>query len=164
MNKLAFESFSFTRPGGGLELRESLYGVEINKSMKRYIKRIDEVDGFLPETPLNIELNSEKRFIEFCIEELELASLPTIEKVGVDWSRANGSFACWSPAGITVVCDGRHPMDWMRSLAHELVHHRQWERDEELDGSTGSQCENEANAWAGIIMRKWKDVEENNCF
>jgi hypothetical protein len=69
---LEFESFRLARPGGGLSLRESPYIVEINKSMKRYIKRIDEVEGFLPETPLNASIDSEKRFIQFCIEELEL--------------------------------------------------------------------------------------------
>jgi Zn-dependent peptidase ImmA (M78 family) len=47
----------------------------------------------------------------------------------------------------------------MRSIAHELVHHKQ-NIDGRLDnaedpGADGSEFENEANAIAGLIIRKW---------
>jgi Zn-dependent peptidase ImmA (M78 family) len=46
-------------------------------------------------------------------------------------------------------------MDVMRTLAHELVHWKQMMDGDELDGSDGSSTENEANAIAGLIMRKF---------
>jgi hypothetical protein len=124
--------------------------------MKKYIlERVEIVS--MPETPLSLDKRDCREFLAFCQDYLKLNRVPSIEWRGLDWSRENGSFASWSPSGIIVVDEGRHPMDWMRSLAHELVHHGQWERGEELDGSTGSRCENEANAEAGAIMRLWKD-------
>ena len=49
----------------------------------------------------------------------------------------------------------RHPLDTLRTLAHELVHYKQF-TEHELNhdsGTTGSPEENEAHAIAGIIMR-----------
>lgn len=45
--------------------------------------------------------------------------------------------------------------DWYRSLAHELVHHRQREAGLTLDGADGSEHENEANGLAAVILREW---------
>jgi hypothetical protein len=45
----------------------------------------------------------------------------------------------------------------MRSLAHELVHYKQYE-DRELDGEikdVGGDIENEANAKAGELVKKY---------
>ena len=39
------------------------------------------------------------------------------------------------------------------TIAHELVHHMQFETGETLDGDTGSPCENQANSLAGQIIR-----------
>jgi hypothetical protein len=51
----------------------------------------------------------------------------------------------------------RHPMDIMRTLAHELVHRNQDEHEPMPDhaGETGSEWENEANARAGVLMRSY---------
>ena len=46
-------------------------------------------------------------------------------------------------------------MDVLRTLAHELVHWKQCQMGEELDGADGSDTENQANAVAGIIMRRF---------
>ncbi len=44
-------------------------------------------------------------------------------------------------------------------VAHELVHHKQNLEgritNPEIDGADGSEIENEANAVAGVIIRKW---------
>jgi hypothetical protein len=60
---------------------------------------------------------------------------------------------------IKVYVKDRAKIDIMRSIAHELVHHKQnldgRLTDTEKDGADGSPIENEANALAGIIMRKW---------
>lgn len=49
----------------------------------------------------------------------------------------------------------RHPVDILRTLAHELVHFKQFIAGKMYDGAgnTGTPIENEANAEAGIIMR-----------
>jgi len=55
----------------------------------------------------------------------------------------------------------RHPIDIMRTLAHELVHYQQ-DVEHKIgpdSGATGSPIENEANALAGQIMRRFD--EEN---
>lgn len=60
---------------------------------------------------------------------------------------------------VKVYVKDRAKIDVMRSIAHELVHHKQnitgKLTDPEKDGADGSPIENEANALAGIIMRKW---------
>ena len=54
-----------------------------------------------------------------------------------------------------MVVGGRHPIDVLRTLAHELTHYKQ-DCDGKLEpgaGETGTEQENEANATAGIVMR-----------
>lgn len=48
--------------------------------------------------------------------------------------------------------------DRARTLAHEMYHAYQLKHGLELNGETGSECENNANAHAGIILRKFKDI------
>lgn len=57
---------------------------------------------------------------------------------------------------IELAIEERHPIDIIRTLAHEMVHFKQ-NLDCELDdrsGDTGSWAENEAHELAGIIMRE----------
>lgn len=69
--------------------------------------------------------------------------------------------AYYSPSEkfLKVYCKNRAIMDVCRSIAHELVHHKQNIEgrltDIQNDGSDGSQIENEANAVAGVIIRKY---------
>lgn len=60
---------------------------------------------------------------------------------------------------IKVYVKDRAIIDVCRSIAHELVHHKQNLEgrllDAVKDGEDGSNIENEANAVAGIIIRKW---------
>ena len=49
----------------------------------------------------------------------------------------------------------RQPVDILRTLAHELVHAKQHREHVELDSTTGSDTENEANVVAGIVMREF---------
>jgi hypothetical protein len=60
---------------------------------------------------------------------------------------------------VKVYVKNRAIIDVCRSIAHELVHHKQnidgaFEGVED-PGADGSEFENEANAVAGIIIRKW---------
>lgn len=60
---------------------------------------------------------------------------------------------------LKVYSKDRAIIDVCRSIAHELVHHKQNLEgritDSKTDGEDGSPIENEANAVAGVIIRKW---------
>jgi len=60
---------------------------------------------------------------------------------------------------IKIYVKERAIIDVCRSIAHELVHHKQKLedriKDHVIDGGDGSPIENEANAIAGIIIRKY---------
>lgn len=97
-------------------------------------------------------------FIRFCIAELEITTRPNI-RIGDDHSKAqqHRAMGYYIPAEdiIWVLRGSRLPADWYRTLAHELVHWRQRELGQLLDGADGSQIENEANAQAAVILREW---------
>ena len=69
------------------------------------------------------------------------------------------SFACYYPdkKHIYIVGCNRNLADVLRSLAHELVHHKQNIDGvlHEDSGKSGSEHENQANALAGEIMRNY---------
>lgn len=58
---------------------------------------------------------------------------------------------------LYVALNNRHPNDILRTIAHELVHYKQdiEHRLNDMSGTTGSREENEANAIAGIVMRRF---------
>ena len=94
--------------------------------------------------------------LELCKQELNIDNIPSVYFIDTPiTSGAAPSFGEFTDNGIEIVTTGRHPMDVMRTLAHELVHWKQRISGRQMDGSTGSNEENEANAIAGIIMRKF---------
>jgi len=112
--------------------------------------------SFLQYTKTSI-LTEEKLedFVNFASDELKLQEKPKIMLVQVrdgDMTTAN-----YSPSSkeIKIYAKGRAFCDVARSLAHELVHHMQAENGKPLDGTTGSDCENEANSLAGKIIRMY---------
>ena len=92
--------------------------------------------------------------LEMCRHELNLSTLPKIELVNDYTVGDNASFGLFD-GSVKVAIKERHPMDIMRTLAHELVHFKQKQIGKELDGRDGSQTENDANAIAGVILRKF---------
>ena len=98
-------------------------------------------------------------FTKQCCDLLGIKTVPKIKlRKDSAWSQRNGSFGRFNhdDGVIELALANRHPVDVMRTLAHELVHHRQGEVDKNLPadaGKTGSRYENEANAVAGQIMR-----------
>ena len=97
-------------------------------------------------------------FVSFASDKLGLKSMPTV-RYKTDDDDYN-SFAAYNPSSneLSIHTMNRHPMDIFRSVAHELVHHKQNEdgklgKDIEKEGATGSDIENEANSEAGKIMR-----------
>lgn len=119
------------------------------------------------------ELNHEKfgpmldTFVQFASKKLGIKSLPTHELKKDEMAT---SFAAYNPSEkhMIVVTKNRHPMDIYRSVAHELVHHKQNEdgrlgKDISKEGATGSDIENEANSDAGKVMR-WYAKENPSTF
>ena len=99
-----------------------------------------------------------KTFLDFVKKELDLEELPIIELVDDKLkAKETKSFGTYDGATIVINIADRHPDDIFRTLAHELVHHKQngQGRIKHDSGETGSDIENEANAVAGIVLRKF---------
>lgn len=96
-----------------------------------------------------------EHFVDYCTEYLELDEAP--EVVIVRDGSIGTAFGCYSEGTIKLNIINRHPMDILRTLAHEVVHYKQDMNNElhELSGETGSEHENEANAMAGVLMRNF---------
>ena len=100
-------------------------------------------------------------FLKFAIKELGLKQLPskiTLSK-NTKKARERHTFGTFNPENksIWLYTNNRNTADILRTLAHELVHRKQ-EEDSKLkpdSGETGSEIENEANAKAGILLRKF---------
>lgn len=112
------------------------------------------------------ELDILKDFIRFCKKELGIQSLPHIKLItDPAFVLNNRSFGGYLPHENTVkvYCKGRVMADYLRSLAHELTHHRQMELNmlELESGETGSEVENEANAMAGILLREYGQLNSD---
>jgi hypothetical protein len=125
-------------------------------------------DGGVGEGLEEKKFNFIKNFTNYCLKELNIKNPPKVKLVNDTGTTALGYFNSDNHTIIVTVKD-RHQMDIMRTLAHEIVHYKQTHYYEP-DGNTGSYDENQANAVAGILMRKWgaanphlfkESVEEN---
>jgi hypothetical protein len=125
----------------------------------------------LPE-PMNEGLDTDtnkqllKKFIAFAIKELGIQKPPTSLTLSRDNNMAKEmhSFGSFDPNNdkIWLYVKNRNMADLLRTLAHELVHRKQAE-DGRIDynsGETGSEIENEANAQAGVLLRKFGKQNE----
>lgn len=124
----------------------------------------------LPE-PMNEDVDDKDKtysliseFIKFAAKELSLKQLPSGITVSYDTDKAknNKSMGHFNPENskVWLYVKDRTPADYLRTLAHELVHRKQAE-DNRLDvnsGKTGSEIENEANAEAGVLLRKFGEL------
>lgn len=105
-------------------------------------------------------LKNMETFLKLCISELNLKKLPRIVWI-IDDSLQDKTptFGKFQHTNKVVYVDirNRHPIDIMRTLAHELVHYNQWllGKLDSKSGETGSPEENEAHAVAGVIMRNY---------
>jgi len=107
-----------------------------------------------------------KKFIGFAIKELGIQKPPTSLTLSRDNNMAKSmhSFGSFDPNNdkIWLYVKNRNMADLLRTLAHELVHRKQAE-DGRIDynsGETGSEIENEANAQAGVLLRKFGKQNE----
>jgi hypothetical protein len=104
--------------------------------------------------------NSEdfKEFIMFCCDSAGI-NLPT--KIYLRGTRDEKlrTTASYNPNNhdIHIYCKGRHMVDVMRSVAHELMHMKQMLDNRLYDnsGDDGSNEENEAHSFSGLMIRKF---------
>ena len=115
---------------------------------------------FLSETESDEEILQD--FIEFCVKELKIEKMPVIKlRKDPQWPVVHKTFGRYINDRhlLEVAWGSRHIMDVLRTVAHELTHRHQHERDGNRmgpeAGETGSPWENEANARAGILMRDY---------
>lgn len=120
------------------------------------------------------------KFLPFVFKELKLKSAPPLHfkngKNGLHvkdvpgitvvddsgFSQTKGTFGQTSGKNrIVVNVQNRHPIDALRTLAHELVHYHQHITGVHGTGETGSPTENEASARASIIMRNFDHAYPN---
>ena len=106
-----------------------------------------------------------KEFVKFVKDELELKSVPTISvqngrgelktTADYDYTKENKI--------IKVNSKNRALVDVMRSVAHELVHHKQYEqgRLEVKPPDIGGEIEDEANAKAGQFIKMYAQKDSS---
>ena len=95
-------------------------------------------------------------FVKFAAKEIGLSKLPKINFVGKS-QNSKLAFGHSINNEIHVRVTDRHPGDIMRTIAHELIHIKQTQM-----GKHGAQFrEDEANALAGRIMRKYNTTYPN---
>lgn len=109
----------------------------------------------LPPEPTIID--ALRDFLPIAVKHLQLDHIPKIRLVKEIEDTRQPTFGRFvnDDKVVYVVVKNRHPVDVLRTLAHELVHYQQGEEHRLEDDSwkTGSPIEDEANAEGGVIMR-----------
>ena len=140
---------------------------ELNDSMIRYPKLNETVKSniktLLREAILKNDVSDKKileEFVSFAKNFLNIGDKNI--KIILTFKRTPDikTTAYFNPSGeIKIYVKDRAIMDVCRSIAHELTHFKQSIYNEltntEEDGADGSEIENEANAKAGEIIRKF---------
>jgi len=100
-----------------------------------------------------------KRFLIFLKRELNLSyDIPYVLMDDADFAKREKAFGIMNNKLIYVSVVNRHPMDILRTFAHEVVHYKQVMQGKNMSSSAGSMIENQANAKAGELMRKYGNL------
>lgn len=104
-------------------------------------------------------VNMFEKFLPLAMEVLKINQLPKMKFELIVNTGQQPSFGMYDIDENTlhVGLKNRHPVDILRTVAHELVHFRQDINNElKMDsGKTGSPEENQAHEIAGVIMRNF---------
>lgn len=105
-------------------------------------------------------------FAKFVKKELDIKTMPTIAILSSrDGLKTTANYDHAKENKIIKVCaKNRALVDVMRSLAHELVHHKQFEqgRLKKQPPDIGGEIEDEANAKAGQFIKMYaRDVDKS---
>ena len=104
-------------------------------------------------------------FVKFVKKELDIKNMPEIlVKATRDGLKTTANYDYRQENKVVKVYGkNRALVDVMRSIAHELVHHKQFE-DGRLDGpkppDIGGEIEDEANAKAGQFIKMFSRLDE----
>lgn len=103
------------------------------------------------------------KFLPMVSEQLKLKKLPSIKiQKHVESADGQATFGRFDSNGVVIylAIANRHPVDILRTLAHELVHFKQFLDGKLYNGAgdTGTPIENQANAEAGVIMRHFNST------
>jgi len=131
------------------ELMSKINGVVLSEGKLSKKTKEDIVRDFYGYVDKEIKIGEEKPKIELIDDK--------------SYTYNNRSFASYNPNTyeIIVYSGDRVLADVLRSLAHELVHHKQ-NVSGELNpdsGKTGSKHENQANVLAGNLMREYAKIK-----
>ena len=97
-----------------------------------------------------------KRFIVFLKRELRLTyDIPYVLIDDSDFAKKNMTFGIMNGEIIYISVINRHPVDILRTVSHEFIHYKQMIDGKKISSHSGSVAENQANAKAGEIMRKY---------
>lgn len=141
------------------------------KSLNEEISRIKQVMGLNEQVEIKgVQFDSSEKktiddFVEFVKKELGIENEVDVilqnNKDGIKttavYKYQDGGDEDFEQSHIKVLALGRALVDVLRSIAHELVHHKQNE-DGELKGkisNVGGPIEDEANAVAGEMIKKF---------
>ena len=105
------------------------------------------------------------KFVLFVKNELELDSVPTIKvQNNRDGLKTTANYDYTKENKIIKVCaKNRALVDVCRSIAHEMVHHKQFEQGRLKDQppDIGGEIEDEANAKAGQFIKMYSKEDPN---
>ena len=97
-----------------------------------------------------------KRFLGFLKKEVRITQdIPFVLIDDADFSKNKRTFGLMNDGIIYVSIINRHPIDILRTFAHEFIHYKQLIDGKKLLSHAGSVAENQANAKAGEIVRKY---------
>lgn len=147
-NKGIYKNFEFTD--------SMIRYPKLNENMKPKIKQLLR-EGLMSKEDEIIRQVSD--FVNFAKEFLDITDDITVE-LAFERTPDLVTTAYYNLDGfVKVYVKDRAIIDVCRSIAHELVHHKQNIEDRlvdvQADGEDGSPIENEANAVAGVIIRKY---------
>jgi hypothetical protein len=134
-----------------MSLTKDVHPGAVQKSLRAF--NLAEEENSDPQFPALL-----KDFFPIAMKVLGINTLPKIElEKHLAANNGQATFGRFVNGEDTIylALNNRHPIDILRTLAHELTHYKQF-KNNELDhtsGETGSPEENEAHVEAGIIMR-----------
>jgi len=97
-----------------------------------------------------------KQFTTFLKNQLHLKyDIPVILVDDAEFAKKQKAFGMMNDKIIYVSIVNRHPMDILRTFAHEVVHYKQVMDGKRMNSLAGGVIENQANAKAGELMRKY---------
>jgi hypothetical protein len=142
------------------------------KNKKMSFSKLFTKDWWTETLQLDEEVHDDRKetineFVKYAVKELDINTLPKVVVLSKDQQKAQekSSFGSFDPNTneIWVYIGNRNMADILRTLAHELVHHKQREDDrlQSNSGETGSEIENEANATAGVLLRDYGKDNKN---